>query len=59
VSNALKAQIIVAINAVLGLVVAFGVSLTDAQQGAITVAANALLGVWVAVTYKASPMRKK
>ncbi len=56
-TNALKAQIIVAVNAVLALVVAFGVSLTDAQTGAITLAVNAALGVWIAATYKDSPKR--
>jgi hypothetical protein len=58
VSNALKAQIIVLVNAILAVVSAFGVALTDAQTGAITVAANAVLGIWVALTYKNSPMRK-
>ena len=57
-SNAVKAQIIVAVNSLLALLIAFGVALTEAQTGAITVAVNALLGLWIAATYKNSPMRK-
>ncbi len=56
-TNAAKAQIIVVINALLGLLIAFGVSLSDAQMGAVTTTVNALLGLWVALTYKASPKR--
>ena len=56
-TNALKAQIIVALNAVLSAVVAFGVDLSTAQTGAASLALNALLGVWVAATYKDSPRR--
>jgi hypothetical protein len=57
-TNTTKAHVIVAVNAVLALVAAFGVSLSDKQTGAIVLAVNALLSLWVAVTYKNSPKRK-
>lgn len=57
-TNATKAQIIVLINAVLALLQAFGVDLTDEQQGAILVVVNALLGLWVGLTYNQSRKRK-
>jgi uncharacterized membrane protein len=57
VTNATKAQVITVVNALLGLLVAFDVALTTAQQGAITVAANAILSLWVVLTYKDSPKR--
>lgn len=56
-TNALRAQIIVAINAILACVVSFGVGLSDSQTGSITLAVNAVLGIWVAMTYKSSPRR--
>jgi hypothetical protein len=56
-TNAVKAAIISAVNAVLALLAAFGAGFSDAQNGAIIVAVNALLGLWVAVTYKNSPTR--
>jgi hypothetical protein len=56
-TNALRAQIIVAVNALLALVTAFGLGLSDNQIGTISLAVNALLGVWVALTYKDSPKR--
>lgn len=56
-TNALRAQIVVVVNAVIALVTAFGVTLTDAQTGAITLAVNAVLGLWIAATYKSSPRR--
>ena len=56
-TNALRAQIVVAVNSIVALVVAFGVNLSDKQTGAITLALNAILGVWIAATYKDSPRR--
>lgn len=56
-TNATRAQIIVALNAVLSVIVSFGVGLSTNQIGTITLAVNALLGVWVALTYKSSPRR--
>jgi len=56
-TNALKAQIIVAINAILGLLQVFGVNMTDEQQGAIIVVANAILALWVGLTYSQSHKR--
>lgn len=56
-TNAVKAQIIVVINAILGLLTAFGVDLSDAQQGALLVVVNAVLGLWVLVTYQLSHKR--
>ena len=56
-TNATKANIIGLVNAAMFLVVAFGVSLTDAQQGAIGGFVNAALILWVGLTYKDSPKR--
>lgn len=56
-TNATKALLIALANAALGLVTAFGVSLSDAQTSAITVAVNAALALVVALTYKASAKR--
>ncbi len=56
-TNALKASVIAALNAGLGLAVVFGVPLSEVQIGAIMTFANALLAVWVGLTYKYSPMR--
>jgi len=57
-TNAVKAQIIVLVNAVMMLLLAFGVDLSDKQQGAIGAAVNAVLGLWVAFTYQKSHKRK-
>ena len=56
-TNTTKANVIVAINSILALIVAFGVNLSDKQTGAITLAVNALLSLWVSLTYKQSPKR--
>jgi len=56
-TNAVKAQVIVVINAVLALLAAFHVVLTNPQIGALTVAIDALLGLYVAVTYTRSHKR--
>lgn len=56
-TNATKAQIIVAINSLLMLAIAFDIALTEAQVGAIGVAANAVLSLYVGLTYKDSPAR--
>lgn len=56
-TNALRAQIIVLVNAILAAIVAFGVALTDRQTAAVTLVVNAALGIWVAATYKTSPRR--
>jgi hypothetical protein len=52
--NAVKAQVIVLLNSLLGLLVAFGVNLSDKQQLAVTVFVNAALGLWVLLTSKGS-----
>lgn len=57
ITNATKAGIILVLNGTLGLVTAFGVSLSDAQQAAVTTFANAVLGMWVLVTYTSSRKR--
>ena len=60
ITNATKAQIIAALNAVLGALGAFNLGhLTHAQQGAIVVAANAVLAALVGVTYQSSSKRAK
>lgn len=56
-TNATKALIIAAMNALLGVAVAFGIQLTVQQLGAIDVAMNAILALIVALTYKDSPNR--
>lgn len=57
-TNAVKAQIIVVVNAALAMLVAFGVNVSDGQQAAIQGGVNALLGLWVAATYHKSPYRE-
>ena len=57
ITNATKALVISLVNAGLGLLVAFGVSFTDAQIAAILGFGNAVLAAVVAVTYKSSPKR--
>ncbi len=56
-TNATKALLITLINAGLVLITSFGVSLSDAQTGAITVFVNAALALVVALTYKNSAKR--
>ncbi len=56
-TNATKANIIAALNALLGLLLAFGVPLSDIQTAAILVFANAAAGMFVGVTFKSSPKR--
>ena len=56
-TNATKAQIIAAVNAAFGLLVAFHVALTTAQIGAVDTAVNAGLALVVAMTYTASKTR--
>lgn len=56
-TNAVKAQIIVAINAVFALLTAFNVELSDKKEGAIIVLVNAILALWVALTYQYSHKR--
>lgn len=59
ITNATKAQIISAINAIFGVLIAFNVVLSQSQLGAIDIAANAVLSLFVAITYTASSMRLK
>lgn len=56
-TNATKANIIAALNALLGLLVAFGVDVTEAQTAAILVFANAIGIIAVSLTFKSSPKR--
>lgn len=56
-TNAVKAQIIVTINALFALFTAFGVELSDKKEGAILVLVNAVLALWVAFTYQYSHKR--
>lgn len=56
-TNATKALLITLVNAGLTLVVSFGVTLSNAQTGAITLFVNAALALLVALTYKASAKR--
>ena len=56
-TNATKGNIIAAINAVIGLLIAFHVTLTEAQLGAIDVAANAVLILIMGLTFTNSAKR--
>jgi hypothetical protein len=56
-TNATKAQIIVAVNAILALVTSFGLDLSADQIGAILAAVNALASLWIGLTYRQSPKR--
>lgn len=56
-TNATKANVIAVVNAVLGLLLSFGVSLSTDQIGSILGVVNALFVLWVSLTYKASPKR--
>ena len=56
-TNATKANLIAALNAGLGFVIAFGVNLTDIQTAATLVFANAVASLFVGVTFKNSPKR--
>jgi len=56
-TNATKAGIIAALNALLGLLIAFGVPLSDVQTAAILGFGNAVLAVVVGLTYQNSPKR--
>lgn len=55
-TNAVKAQAAIFINAVISAVVVFGL-LSDVKAGALGLVANAALGLYVAATYKNSPKR--
>lgn len=57
ITNTTKANIIAAVNAGLGLLIAFGISVSDGQQAAIVTAVNAALILWVGLTYKQSAKR--
>jgi len=59
ITNATKAQIIVVINAIFGVLGAFHLVLTQTQLSAIEIAVNAVLGLLVSATYTQSRMRLK
>jgi hypothetical protein len=56
-TNATKAQILAAVNALIVLVTAFGLELSADQIGAITLTVNALFSAYIGLTYKQSPKR--
>lgn len=56
-TNATKALLITFFNSLLGLCIAFGLVLTDAQTGAVMLFLNSALALFVALTYKDSPKR--
>ena len=56
-TNSTKAAVIAVLNAALGLAVAFGVNLSDAQTASILGFGNAVLALWVGLTYKNSAKR--
>jgi len=57
ITNATKANVIAALNALLGLLIAFGVHLTDIQTAAILLFANAIGVLFIGFTYKDSAKR--
>lgn len=57
ITNATKANVIAALNALLGLLIAFGVPLSDTQTASILVFANTLGAVLIGFTYKDSAKR--
>jgi len=57
ITNTTKANVIAAVNALLGLAIVFGVNLTADQTGAIVIAVNAVLSLYVGLTYKSSAKR--
>lgn len=57
ISNATKAQIATAVNALLLVVVAFHVVLTDTQVAAIGIGVNAVLALFTATTFTQSAKR--
>ncbi len=57
ITNATKAQIVVFANALLVVLKAFDVPLTDAQFDAISLAGNAAFGLWIALTFQLSKKR--
>lgn len=56
-TNAVKAQIIAVVNAILTVLLQFGVSMSDGQKGAILLLVNAVLALWVLLTYQNSHKR--
>lgn len=56
-TNAVKAGIVAVINAIIGVLLAFGVDISDAQQGAILILVNAVLALWVGLTFTYSHKR--
>lgn len=56
-TNSTKAAIIAVLNAALGLLIAFGVPVTETQTAAILALGNSVLALWVGLTYKNSPTR--
>lgn len=57
-SNATKAQLVLAINALLGVAQAFHAALTAPQLGAVQIAVNAVLALFVGATYTQSAKRE-
>ncbi len=56
-TNANKGAVILAVNAVLYMLVGFGVPLSSEQVGLVGGAVNALMGAYLALTYQDSPKR--
>lgn len=56
-TNATKANLIAALNALLGLAVLFGAPLSEEQIAGVLAAANAVGVLVIGLTYKSSPKR--
>ena len=57
ITNATKAAIICLANAVLAVLVAFGVDLSDRQNAAVLALVNGVLLLWTALTFQLSRKR--
>ena len=57
ITNASKANIIATANALLGLLLAFGVDITKEQTAALVLLVNTVLVLWIGLTYDLSAKR--
>lgn len=57
-TNANKVQVLALLNAVIYLLSTFGISLADAQQGAVMLLLNAIFALFAGATASSSPVAK-
>lgn len=56
-TNATKAAVLAMVNGMIGLLIAFGVNLTDVQTASVLTFVNSAFAIFLLVTYKRSPRR--